>query len=763
MMDESHSADMDLCGAGGDPAPQHCGGDGNTVGNGLCHKSTSGPSTVVKQRRGPVVYNGMWTSSGVRVETCGTLKESWQEDEEELDGAQALGELEDSLDGSVDFGEMMKGFDLSAHPVQTKVLENVENEKKEKHPPVWKGKTDNRELTNQCLETSICHEEAFGSGLEADWEAGSKDEVASCGRWEQLKKEGQEEVVGLSENQADMNEGGRDAEMNVESGSHKSGGGKRSRGRSSGDQSQQQMAFSSSKSLTSGGRHKQAKRRHHHHHHHHQGKSRGNFGSRAALACREFLSESLPPWCLSCIRMIVELIVLVAHQCREVVEAGGALLYESGSQLLSKAKDLRTLRAEAWCFMGRVWYAGVAVWTRAVSFGRSGWQRFACCVGVFYKAVLLGSRLAGSLLDRLAGERAQAWGAAFLNSSIWKYTAVILKKIQSLFGRCDPEVSASHSESSRASNKCHPGKQLERLLGLAHIPDNELDPFVVLGVEDNATDPELKRAYRQLAVQVHPDKNKHPRAGEAFKVLRAAWDIVSNPETYRQYQLKRMAESELSRSMNEFLTKLQDDLKEAMNTMMCTKCEGKHRRFEIERDPAEARFCAECNKHHSAEDGDFWAESSMLGLRITYFSFMDGKVYDITEWAGCQRISITPDTHRVPYHISFGAKNHSNTARHRAPSNQHPGPNSAADLQDFFSRIFQGQPPSGMAANGTFFPPGAAPQRSAGAGGGSPPSATPPHTGFFSHWGQRADSSEPRTESSKPVRRRKKARKPFQR
>lgn len=38
-----------------------------------------------------------------------------------------------------------------------------------------------------------------------------------------------------------------------------------------------------------------------------------------------------------------------------------------------------------------------------------------------------------------------------------------------------------------------------------------------------------------------------------------------------------MAASELSKSMNEFLTKLQDDLKEAMNTMMCTKCEGKHK------------------------------------------------------------------------------------------------------------------------------------------------------------------------------------------
>lgn len=50
---------------------------------------------------------------------------------------------------------------------------------------------------------------------------------------------------------------------------------------------------------------------------------------------------------------------------------------------------------------------------------------------------------------------------------------------------------------------------------------------------------------------------------------------------------KRMAATELSKSMNEFLTKLQDDLKEAMNTMMCTKCEGKHKyvaRLKVYRD-----------------------------------------------------------------------------------------------------------------------------------------------------------------------------------
>lgn len=37
--------------------------------------------------------------------------------------------------------------------------------------------------------------------------------------------------------------------------------------------------------------------------------------------------------------------------------------------------------------------------------------------------------------------------------------------------------------------------------------------------------------------QVHPDKNEHPQAEEAFKVLRAAWDIVSNPEKRKEYEM----------------------------------------------------------------------------------------------------------------------------------------------------------------------------------------------------------------------------------
>ena len=50
----------------------------------------------------------------------------------------------------------------------------------------------------------------------------------------------------------------------------------------------------------------------------------------------------------------------------------------------------------------------------------------------------------------------------------------------------------------------------------------------------------------------------------------------------------------------------------------------------MDREPKNARYCAECKRLHPAEEGDFWAESSMFGLKITYFALMDGKVYDIT-------------------------------------------------------------------------------------------------------------------------------------
>jgi DnaJ-class molecular chaperone len=63
------------------------------------------------------------------------------------------------------------------------------------------------------------------------------------------------------------------------------------------------------------------------------------------------------------------------------------------------------------------------------------------------------------------------------------------------------------------------------------------DPYKVLGVARDASDEEIRRAYRKLAKQLHPDlnPNNHASAEERFKKVSAAYDIIGDPEKRKQY------------------------------------------------------------------------------------------------------------------------------------------------------------------------------------------------------------------------------------
>ena len=64
------------------------------------------------------------------------------------------------------------------------------------------------------------------------------------------------------------------------------------------------------------------------------------------------------------------------------------------------------------------------------------------------------------------------------------------------------------------------------------------DYYKILGIQKGATEDDIKKAYRKLALKFHPDKNKSPGAEEKFKEVAEAYEVLSDKkkrETYDKF------------------------------------------------------------------------------------------------------------------------------------------------------------------------------------------------------------------------------------
>ena len=64
------------------------------------------------------------------------------------------------------------------------------------------------------------------------------------------------------------------------------------------------------------------------------------------------------------------------------------------------------------------------------------------------------------------------------------------------------------------------------------------DYYVILGVDKEASEGQIKQSFRSLARKYHPDKNpNNPEAETKFKEIQEAYAILSNPEERRNYDV----------------------------------------------------------------------------------------------------------------------------------------------------------------------------------------------------------------------------------
>uniref|UniRef100_A0A7S2PL89 J domain-containing protein n=1 Tax=Leptocylindrus danicus TaxID=163516 RepID=A0A7S2PL89_9STRA len=106
-----------------------------------------------------------------------------------------------------------------------------------------------------------------------------------------------------------------------------------------------------------------------------------------------------------------------------------------------------------------------------------------------------------------------------------------------------PAAASSSSNSTASSNngnangRGHTAQQekiVKDILAIKRSGGRKMH-YKILGVSENANENELKKAYRKLALKLHPDKNSAPNADEAFKLVGLAYGTLSDPQKRQIY------------------------------------------------------------------------------------------------------------------------------------------------------------------------------------------------------------------------------------
>ncbi len=107
------------------------------------------------------------------------------------------------------------------------------------------------------------------------------------------------------------------------------------------------------------------------------------------------------------------------------------------------------------------------------------------------------------------------------------------------------------------------------------------DPFGILGVPPDASQAELKRAYRRLAMQWHPDRNSSATAESEFKRVHAAYELCIDPLRLAEWQQAQVARATSGTSERCAAARSADDLTQVLTLSLEEAARGCRRNIDL--------------------------------------------------------------------------------------------------------------------------------------------------------------------------------------
>jgi len=150
-------------------------------------------------------------------------------------------------------------------------------------------------------------------------------------------------------------------------------------------------------------------------------------------------------------------------------------------------------------------------------------------------------------------------------------------------------------------------QEVERILSAF-----KLNPFDILDLHPDCTEKDIKNSYRKKSLLIHPDKTNHPRAQEAFSLLKKAETELSN-EKSRQFLLAIIEEAKITLTNEQKIKpdslQIKQKTKEILIEQELRRRKSLKRELEAQGLAAQKAEQIEKERKRKAEEDKLWEET----------------------------------------------------------------------------------------------------------------------------------------------------------